>query len=264
MITSIAFIGAGNMASAILRGILSARLLPASAVSVADPVPDRLAPLPSLYPGIRTTPDNAAAASSASLVLLAVKPQQLREALAPLALSPSQLLVSICAGVPTALLESLVPARVVRVMPNLPATVSAGYAALAAGSRATPADLEDALALFRSVGDATVLPENLLDAVTAISGSGPGYVFAFIEALESAAIALGIPPESARPMAIATVRGAAELAAASSEDPATLRRRVSSPGGTTLAGLERLQNLPAELLAAATAARDRSVELSRP
>ena len=247
-----------------LNGVPPNASFPRRGTPLDSPRSARLAPLPSLYPGIRTTPDNAAAASSASLVLLAVKPQQLREALAPLALSPSQLLVSICAGVPTALLESLVPARVVRVMPNLPATVSAGYAALAAGSRATPADLEDALALFRSVGDATVLPENLLDAVTAISGSGPGYVFAFIEALESAAIALGIPPESARPMAIATVRGAAELAAASSEDPATLRRRVSSPGGTTLAGLERLQNLPAELLAAATAARDRSVELSRP
>jgi pyrroline-5-carboxylate reductase len=260
----IAFLGGGNMATALLGGLLRANLAPASAVRVADPAPDRRADLAARF-GVDATPDNAAAASGARLVVLAVKPQQAAEALASANLAPDLLLLSICAGLPTARLESLVPCRVVRAMPNLPALVGAGMTALSPGSRSTPADLDAAETLLSGAGQVARLPESQMDAVTGLSGSGPGYVFAFVEALEAAALELGFPPATARQMALQTVRGAAELAAATGEDPAELRRRVSSKGGTTLAGLAAMQaaGFPSAVRAAVFAARDRSAELGK-
>ena len=157
------------------------------------------------------------------------------------------------------------PGRVVRAMPNLPALVRRGLTAICAGARATAADLDLAEELFAAVGAVVRLPEKLMNEVTALSGSGPGYVFAFLEAMEAAAVAMGLPPDTARRMAVETVRGAAELAVQTREEPAELRRRVSSKGGTTLAGLAALEagGFSAAVAAGMKAARDRAAELAR-
>ena len=262
----IAFLGGGNMAEAIIGGLLAAGVSMERNVVAADVSAERRAALERKY-GIGTTADNAAAVRGADVVVLAVKPQQVAEALAAArdAFTENQLLASICAGLPTAALEKQVPARVVRVMPNLPALVRRGVSAICGGARATAADLALAEQLFGAVGATVRLPESQMNEVTALSGSGPGYVFAFIEALEDAAVEMGLAPETARKMAIETVRGAAELAAQTGEDPAELRQRVSSKGGTTLAGLAAMVagGFSSSVAAGMQAARDRAAELAR-
>ena len=262
----IAFLGGGNMAEAIIGGLLAGGVAMERNVVAADVAAERRAALERKY-GIGTTADNAAAVRGADVVVLAVKPQQAAEALAAArdAFTENQLLASICAGLPTAALEKLVPARVVRVMPNLPALVRRGVSAICAGARATAADLALAEQLFGAVGATVRLPESQMNEVTALSGSGPGYVFAFIEAMEDAAVEMGLAPETARKMAIETVRGAAELAAQTGEDPAELRQRVSSKGGTTLAGLAAMVagGFSSSVAAGMQAARDRAAELAR-
>ena len=261
-----AFLGGGNMAEAILGGLLAGDVAPAENLVVSDVAAARREHLANRY-GIEVTADNAEAVRGADVVVLAVKPQQAAEALAGVksALSKKQLLVSICAGLPTAALEALTSARVARVMPNLPALVRRSVSAICGGARATATDLDLVEELFASVGAVVRLPENQMNEATALSGSGPGYVFAFLEALEATGIALGIAPKTAREMAIETVRGAAELAAVTGEDPAELRRRVSSKGGTTLAGLAALEagGFSAAVAAGMKAARDRAAELAR-
>ena len=262
----IAFLGGGNMAEAIIGGLLAGGVSMEGNIVAADVAEGRRALLENKY-GIAATGDNAAAVRGADVVVLAVKPQQVPEALAAArsAFTDKQLLVSICAGLPTAALEKQVPARTVRAMPNLPALVRRGVTAICAGARATEADLDLAGQLFAAVGVTVRLPESQMNEVTALSGSGPGYVFAFIEALEEAAVEMGLPPETARTMAIETVRGAAELAGQTGEDPADLRRRVSSKGGTTLAGLAAMASggFAAAVGAGMRAARDRAAELAR-
>ena len=262
----IAFLGGGNMAEAIIGGLLAGGVSMEQNMVAADVSAARRALLSDKY-GIETTADNAAAARGADIVVLAVKPQQAPEALASAkeALTKNQLLVSICAGLPTAALEAQVPARVARAMPNLPALVRRGVSAICGGSRATAEDLDLAEKLFAATGAVVRLPESKMNETTALSGSGPGYVFAFIEALESTGIAMGIEAAIARKMAVETVRGAAELAAETGEDPAELRRRVSSKGGTTLAGLAAMEEhgFSAAVVAGMMAARDRAAELAR-
>lgn len=262
----IAFLGGGNMAEAILGGLLAGDVALEGNIVASDVSADRRAWLQKEY-GIDTTPDNAAAVQGAHVVVLAVKPQQAAEALGPLktVFTEQQLLVSICAGLPTSALEALVPARVARVMPNLPALVRRGVAAICGGTRSTPEDLDLVEKMFAATGAVVRLPEDRMNEVTALSGSGPGYVFAFMEALEAAGIELGIEAATARKMAIETVRGAAELAAQTNEDPAELRRRVSSKGGTTLAGLAAMEagGFSSAVAAGMKAARDRAAELAR-
>ena len=262
----IAFLGGGNMAEAIIGGLLAGGVSMEQNVVAADVAESRRTLLADRY-GIATTADNAEAVRGADVVVLAVKPQQAAEALAAAraGLASSQLLVSICAGLPTATLEALAPPRVVRAMPNLPALVRRGVTVLCGGARATPADLDVAEKLFASVGATVRLPEEQMNEVTALSGSGSGYVFAFLEALEATGAAWGIPPALARTMAIETVRGAAELAAQTGEDPAELRRKVSSKGGTTLAGLAAMEagGFSAAVAAGMQAARDRAAELAK-
>ena len=262
----IAFLGGGNMAEAILGGLLAGAVAPAQNVVVAEVVAERRAWLAKRY-GVAVAADGAEAIGGADVVVLAVKPQQAAEALAAVkpTLAARHLLVSICAGLPTTALEAQVPARVVRVMPNLPALVRRGVSAICGGARALAADLDLVEELFAAVGAVVRLPEDRMNEVTALSGSGPGYVFAFIEAMEGAAMAMGIAPETARKMAIETVRGAAELAAQTGENPAELRSRVSSKGGTTLAGLAAMEavGFSAAVAAGMKAARDRAAELAR-
>ena len=262
----IAFLGGGNMAEAIIAGLLGGGVSMEQNVVAADVSEARRALLSDKY-GIGTTADNAEAARRADVVVLAVKPQQAAEALASAfgALSERQLLVSICAGLPTSALEAQVPARVARAMPNLPALVRRGVTAICGGARATEEDLALTEKLFAAVGAVVRLPERKMNEATALSGSGPGYAFAFMEALEATGIAMGIDAATARKMAVETVRGAAELAAETGEDPAELRRRVSSKGGTTLAGLAAMeeQGFSAAVSAGMLAARDRAAELAR-
>jgi pyrroline-5-carboxylate reductase len=262
----IAFLGGGNMAEAILGGMLAGDVALAGNLVASDLSAERREWLQKEY-GIDVTADNAEAVRGADIILLAVKPQQVAEALASAreAFTPDQLLVSICAGIPTRDLEAQVPARVARVMPNLPALVRRGVAAICGGARSTAADLDAVERMFAATGAVVRLPEKKMNEVTALSGSGPGYVFAFIEAMESAATAMGIEAATARTMAVETVRGAAELAAQTNEDPAELRRRVSSKGGTTLAGLAAMEagGLAEAVAAGMRAARDRAAELAR-
>ena len=262
------FIGGGNMAEAILAGALSKGVVAAGEVGVSEVREDRRKELEGRY-GVET----AAGGGEAEAYVLAVKPQQAEEAVGAAVaagrLGEGTLLATICAGLPTGKIEGWCGARVVRVMPNLPATVGAGMAAVAGGARATAGDVAAVKRLFAAAGDVAETAEGLLDLVTGVSGSGPGYVFAFMEALEEAGVAGGFDRATARKLAIATVRGAGELAAreAAKEggaDPAELRRRVSSKGGTTLAGLAAMEErgFSASVRAGVEAATQRAKELA--
>ena len=261
----VAFLGGGNMAEAIIGGLIAGGVIAAENIAVFDVSAERLDVLQRQF-GIRAAASNAEAATGADVVVLAVKPQQAEVVLAEVApaLSNGQLLVSICAGLPTARLESLTPARVIRVMPNLPALVRCGVSAICSGIRSTAGDLDVVEAFFGSVGMVVRLPESQMNEVTALSGSGPGYVFAFMEALEAGAVEMGLSPEAARAMTVATVQGAAEMAVQTGDSPASLRERVSSKGGTTLAGLAAMEarGWTAAIRAGMKAVRDRAVELA--
>ena len=263
---NVGFVGAGNMAEAILRGILRAGLVPAARIAAFDVTPTRCDLFRSL--GADIVGNNQALAKRSDILILAVKPQVLDAALAEFsgAVSPGTLVVSICAGVTCARLERLLPAsaRVVRVMPNTPMLSGHGTSAVSAGTRATPDDVETVKRVFASAGIAHEVAESLMDAVTGLSGSGPAYLFRFTEALEAAGVAAGLPAEIARLFAKNTVVGSAMLMAESSDVPAELRRKVTSPGGTTAAALAQFDadHFNQAVERAVIAARNRSRELA--
>jgi len=265
---TIAFVGAGNMASALIRGLVGTATVRAEMITASDPVQARVSALAEEV-GIRATADNAEAVRNANIVVLATKPQVFAQLLPAIAASllPDSLVVSIAAGIPTTMIErSLAPgSRVVRTMPNTPALVGAGATAIAAGSHATDADLDLVETLFRSVGISVRVPERQIDAVTGLSGSGPAYVFALIEALRDAGAREGLPEETALRLASQTVFGAARLLLDANEPPEVLRERVTSPGGTTRAGLDALAagGFAEAVLGAVRAATSRSVELGK-
>lgn len=260
------FIGGGNMAEALLKGFLAAGLCSPERLLVTDVRPERLAELARTY-GVRTTTDNVAAVRQVSLVLLAVKPQVLRPVLAELreVVTADHLVISIVAGFSTAVIQEQCaqPVRVVRAMPNTPALVLEGASALARGRHATPDDLGVAERLFRAVGSVAVVDETLMDAVTGLSGSGPAYVFVIIEALADAGVRAGLPRGVAQALAAQTVRGAARMVQETGLHPGVLKDMVASPAGTTIAGLQALEQgaLRAALLNAVEAAVRRSREL---
>ena len=234
------------MAEALAGGLLAAGV-DAKRLRVSDVDPARREHLRGQL-GLATSADNAEVVAHSDVVVLALKPDVVEPALQ--ALSGVELArplwISIAAGVRLARLAGLLgeQARIVRAMPNTPALVRAGATALCGSPRAGGEDLAAAHQLFESVGVVWQAPgEDLLDAVTGLSGSGPGYLFAFLEALGEAGARVGLPPEAAARLALQTVYGAAKLALVSGRTPAELRRQVSSPGGTTLAGLERLDAL---------------------
>jgi pyrroline-5-carboxylate reductase len=263
---TIAFVGAGNMAGALIRGLIGTATVPAGRIIAADPDQERLSSLEAEL-DIRVTSDNAEAVKEASVVVLATKPQVFAQVLPGLAeaVDPDALLVSIAAGISTGIIERAFAAgaRVVRTMPNTPALVGAGATAIAAGSHATDEDLALAENLFLSVGISVRVPEEQIDAVTGLSGSGPAYVFAMIEALRDAGAREGLPEETALRLASQTVFGAARLLLDENEAPEVLRDRVTSPGGTTRAGLDALASagFADAILGAVRAATRRSVEL---
>ena len=262
----IAFVGAGNMAGALIRGLIGNGTVAADQIIASDPEEERLTALQSEL-AIRTSSDNAEAVRDATVVVLATKPQVFPLVLPGLAgaLRPDALVVSIAAGISTGIIERALPdgTRVVRSMPNTPALVGSGATAIAGGSHAAERDLDLAETLFRSVGIAVRVPEAQIDAVTGLSGSGPAYVFAMIEALRDAGVREGLSEETALRLASQTVFGAARLLLEQDEGPEVLRQRVTSPGGTTRAGLDALtaRGFADVIMGAVRAATRRSVEL---
>jgi pyrroline-5-carboxylate reductase len=255
-------VGGGRMGGALVQGLLAATWSPTDIV-IVEPSPDRRSELALQLPGVEVRVDVTAARAA----VIAVKPAVGEDACRALSGVGVGRVLSIMAGVPLARLESWLPpaAAVVRAMPNTPATVGAGVSGLAAGSRATEPDLAWAESLLGAVGHVVRLPESSLDAVTGLSGSGPAYVFLVVEALIEAGMAVGLSPEVSRLLATDTLAGAARLLVESGETPQSLREAVTSPGGTTEAGLRVLEDrgVRVAITAAVAAATQRSRQLAR-
>jgi pyrroline-5-carboxylate reductase len=240
---TLGFIGTGQMATALARGFIQARRVTARQMVGSDPDPLARARF-SKETGAQTVSQNTEVLRRARVILLATKPAQATEVLQEIrpAFTPAHLLISIAAGVSLARLEAALPAgaRVVRVMPNTAALVGASATAFAAGQHATRADAALVQRLFSAVGLALPLKESLLDAVTGLSGSGPAYVCAFLEALVDGGVACGLPRTSAQQLALQTLIGTARLLQEKNLHPALLKEMVTSPGGTTIEGLHAL------------------------
>jgi pyrroline-5-carboxylate reductase len=259
------FLGSGKMASALARGVIASGAFAPSDLLLSDVVAAAAESLAKATGG-SVARTNADLAASAETIVLCVKPNDAVNALRDLGPAlKGRLIISIVAGLATKALEEAAggAARVIRVMPNTPALVGQGAAAYALGSAATEADAELVEKLFRSVGIIVRVREPLLDAVTGLSGSGPAYVFTVIEALADGGVLMGLSRDLALQLAAQTVAGAATMVRETNEHPATLRDQVTSPGGTTIAGLEALEKsgLRAALIAAVRAATERSREL---
>ena len=243
--SSVAFIGGGNMARSLIGGLI-ARGTAAGDIHVSEPVDVLRDALVADF-GVQAGADNAVAAGAAGLWVLAVKPQVMRavcEALAPLAQANRPLVVSIAAGITAAQLQRWLGGgvAVVRTMPNTPALLGAGVTGLHASAEVDAAGRERAAVLLSSAGKTVWIDDEAqMDAVTATSGSGPAYIFLLAEAMEEAAIAQGLPADAARTLVLQTILGAARMLTESGEPPAELRRRVTSPGGTTQAAVETFE-----------------------
>jgi pyrroline-5-carboxylate reductase len=265
---SISFIGGGNMARALIGGLI-ARGTPAQEIAVADPVSAQTELLQREY-GIRVAASNDAAVRTGQVVVLAVKPQHMRAVvteIAPAVTTTHPLLVSVAAGIRTADIRRWCGAlRIVRAMPNRPALQGCGVTALFAAHDVTSVDRDQVEGILRSVGPTLWLDDEAqMDAVTAVSGSGPAYFFLLIEMLEQTGAALGLSAEVSRRLAAETAYGAGCMAHAASDSPATLREQVTSRGGTTEAALRHLEahNVRGIFAAAVTAAARRSAELAQ-
>jgi pyrroline-5-carboxylate reductase len=262
----IGFIGAGQMATALASGFVRAELVAGENILASDPDENARAKFATATGG-KTTDNNVEAAQQADVLFLAVKPQLFAGVLGGLKgnIPADALAISIAAGVRLSQLAGWLGSdvRLVRVMPNTPCLVGQGASAFALGEKATSADAALTEKLFRAVGVALQVEEKMLDAVTGLSGSGPAFVYVMIEALADAGVRMGLPRAIAASLAAQTVRGAAEMAIVTGEHPAVLKDRVASPGGTTIAGLQALENggLRGTLIAAVQAATKRSIEL---
>ena len=262
---TVGFIGTGNMAEALIRGLLNAGVAEKDQVIGSDPREERCAEISGRY-GIRVVADNLEVAKQADILVLSVKPQVMAKVLDQVGktIHPHALVISIAAGIPLAAIEAKLPqARVIRTMPNTPALVGAGATAIAAGGHATDEDLRAAKRIFDSVGMTVILDEAQMDAVTGLSGSGPAYVFLVIEALSDAGVKVGLSRHIAQALAAQTVLGSARLLIETNEHPGRLKDMVTSPGGTAIAGLHTLEagGLRTTLMNAVEAATRRSREL---
>jgi pyrroline-5-carboxylate reductase len=258
-------IGTGNMAEALIRGLLAAGVAERPQVIGSDPRAERRREMAERY-GIETLSDNSEVARRADILILAVKPQVMTRVLDEIRthVRPSALVISIAAGIPLAVIEAHLPrVRVVRTMPNTPALVGAGATAIAAGGHATEEDLDAARRIFDSVGMSVTLEESQMDAVTGLSGSGPAYMFLIIEALADAGVKVGLSRYNAQALAAHTVLGSAKLLIETNEHPGRLKDMVTSPGGTAIAGLHTLEagGLRTTLMNAVEVATNRSREL---
>ncbi len=253
------------MAEAIVAGIIRQNVVEPAEVCVTDINEERLDYFTETY-GVGRSTDNAAAVAEADVVVLSVKPQIFPDVWPGIegALKSDALVVSIMAGIPSAGIANGKPIRVVRVMPNTPSLVGEGAAGIAAGEFATAADLDIAQQLLGAVGVAVVVEEKEIDAVTALSGSGPAYVFYLLESMLEAADRMGLEKGISRDLALSTVIGAAKLMKESGEDAAALRAKVTSKGGTTHAAISTMEErgVKESIIAALQAAQARSIELA--
>jgi pyrroline-5-carboxylate reductase len=265
---TIGFIGAGNRAEALIRGLVRGGHVPATSIVASAPRKERLDELKREY-GIDVTTRNSEVVQRCGVVVLSVKPQILSKVLVEVGpqIKAGTLVVSIAAGVDTETIEESLTdgVRVVRAMPNTPALVGAGATAVSAGKHASEADLATARAMFDAVGITVELEEGQLDAVTGLSGSGPAYIFLILEALADAGVKVGLSRRNAQRLAAQTVMGSAKLLLETDEHPGKLKDMVTSPGGTAIAGLHTLEEggLRTTLINAVETATKRARELGR-
>ena len=263
----IAIIGAGNMGEALISGLIVSGSSKPESIICTDVREARLEEIKTEY-GVRTMVDNVEAVVASDIVVYAVKPQIIAAVLKETAekLDMSKLVISIAAGVPMAAIESCLnkDLRLIRVMPNIPAAVKEAASAIAAGGHATAEDVDLAMEIFNSVGKSVFIKENyLMDAITGLSGSGPAYIFLIVDALADAGVKMGLAREEALFLSTQTVLGAAKLLMETREHPGQLKDKVTSPGGTAIAGLATLEEggLRTTLIHAVEAATHRSKEL---
>jgi pyrroline-5-carboxylate reductase len=264
-VTRVALLGGGKMGAALVGGLLGTTF-EAADLAVAEVDADRRRELEASFPQVRVVPSAAWAVADADVVVVCLKPGDVADALesAGAALGPEALVLSIAAGVTIAALEAAAPGRpVVRAMPNTPATIGLGAAAIAGGTHAHDGHLDLAEQLLGAVGLVVRLPERLLDAVTGLSGSGPAYLFLVAEALVEAGVLVGLPRDIAAKLVNQTLLGASTLLAKGDDGPEALRAAVTSPGGTTAAGLRSLEaaGVRSAFIDAVVAATRRSAEL---
>jgi pyrroline-5-carboxylate reductase len=265
---TVGFIGGGNMGEALIKGLLGASLVPASAIHATDVRLERLKELDRLY-GIQVSSSNADLVRHSDIVILAVKPQIMDSVLKEIApaVTRKKLLISVAAGVSTAKIRTVLhkDARLIRVMPNTPALVLEGVTAIAKADNLEPDDLDTAGEIFSAVGRVVVLGEDLMDAVTGLSGSGPAYVAVAIESLADGGVRMGLDRVTAMTLATQTVLGAAKLLLETGMHPGALKDMVCSPGGTSIAGVAALEDggLRTTFIKAVERATQRSRELGQ-
>jgi pyrroline-5-carboxylate reductase len=263
----VGFIGAGNMGEVLIRGLIQSGKVDKKDIFASDASPERLEYISKTY-GIRTTASNTNLVEKASIVIIAVKPQNIDDLLEELSASSHEnhQFISIAAGITTEKLSKKMHHKsgIIRVMPNAPASVLAGIAAIYPGRNISPADLQRAVSIFECVGRAVIIKnEALMDVVTGLSGSGPAFVFLMIESLSDAGVQLGISRKEASLLAAQTVYGAAKMLLETGKHPSELKDIVATPGGTTFAGLKSLEkgNFRSTIMDAVEAATVRSREL---
>jgi pyrroline-5-carboxylate reductase len=263
----IAILGSGNMGEALVSGLIVSESSEPENIICTDIRKEKLDEIRREY-GVRTTTDNIKAVVESDIIVYAVKPQIIAAVLKETAkkLDMSKLVISIAAGVPMAAIESCLDKdlRLIRVMPNIAASVNEAASAIAAGAHATKEDIDLALAIFNSIGKSIFLKENyLMDAITGLSGSGPAYIFLIVDALADAGVKMGLARQDALFLSTQTVLGAAKLLLETQEHPGQLKDKVTSPGGTAIAGLATLEEggLRTTLIRAVEAATNRSKEL---
>jgi pyrroline-5-carboxylate reductase len=265
---NLVFLGAGNMAEALVSGLMACNRWPRDRVVVTDIAPERRTLFVEKF-GVHAQADNAAAVAGAAVVVLSVKPQMLADVFASIraALPADALVLSIAAGITTTKIENALGGkiRVVRAMPNTPALVGCGVAAICGGINAKPADLEIAQDLLSATGEVVRVEEEAMNAVTAVSGSGPAYVFYLMEAMLEAARKMGLSGDVARKLVYTTVKGSAELILRHGLPPEELRARVTSKGGTTAAAIavKDRREVKGAIIEAMLAAQARAAELSK-
>lgn len=268
VIGKIGFVGSGTMGEALIRGLISAGLAEPSDIIASDWLAERRK-LVKLRHKVATTPSNAEVAEKSEVIFLCVKPKDVARALEEMKkfLGPSRLIVSIAAGIPTSFIETRTPegTRVVRVMPNLPCVVDEVAAALAPGKHATIQDKFLVHTIFEALGICLEMPEELLDAITGLSGSGPGFAAELMQGLIDGGVRVGIPKNVAKLLVAQTFIGAAKMIMQDGLEPAELTRKVATPGGTTLAGLAVMEKgkVKETLAETVVAATNRSKELAK-
>lgn len=262
----IAFIGSGNMGEALIKGITYVSVFKNKNIIVTDIRKERLEHIKGLYK-VNTTTDNRYAVKKSDIVLLAVKPQIISKVVKEIGdlIDRGKLIITIAAGITISSIQDNLKkkGKIIRVMPNTPAIVREGVSAIACSNDISKKDIEITKRIFNAVGRTVIVDESMMDAVTGLSGSGPAYIFLIIESLTDAGVKMGLPRDISRLLSIQTILGAAKLAMESGEHPGKLKDMVTSPGGTTIAGLHALEKggLRSTLMSAVEAATKRSEEL---